>query len=85
MTRRASLLLAVVGTGLEVLIALTSAGSGPWWRLPIAVTFTGLGIATFAIVGLAAIRDNARHTNTITAARTTSDPFANDRPRSRTR
>ena len=80
MTRRTRLLLSVTGVGLQVLLVLlTHPNDPPLWRSGLTVVFTMAGFFTFAVVSLSALRDNARNTRVVTAARTTTDPFANDR------
>ncbi len=79
MTRRSRLLIAVAGVALEVLVVLlTHPADAPWWRDAASAIFAALSLATFALVAVAAVRDNARNSRTVTASRPHLDPFAND-------
>ena len=83
--RRGRLLLAVVGVGLEVLVVLlTQPASAPPWRVAVSIVFASVGLFTFAVVALTALRDNAHASPMITTSRPHYDPFATDwhRPRS---
>ncbi len=79
MSRRTRLLITIAGVALEVLLVL---GSHPTdaspWQVAVSVAFTAFGIATFAVVGLAALRDNARSAPMVTASLRTQDPYRND-------
>ncbi len=79
MTRRTRLLIAVAGVALEVLLVLEQHPTdAPLWRTAISVVFAALGVATFTVVALSALRDNARSVDALTASRRTQDPFRND-------
>ncbi len=79
MSRRTRLLITIAGVALEVLLVLEShpADAAPW-RMAVSVVFAAFGVATFAVVGLTALRDNARSGRMITASRRTQDPYRND-------
>ncbi|MEL7157626.1 MAG: hypothetical protein AAFN30_13630 [Actinomycetota bacterium] len=79
MRRRTRLLIAVAGVGFEVLVVLlTHPADAPAWRNAVSVGFAAVGLATFALVSVAALRDNARSGRLITASRRDHDLFAND-------
>ncbi len=79
MSRRTRLLIAVAGVGFEVLVVLlTHPAEAPPWRTAISAAFGAVGLITFTVVGLAALRDNARSVDALTASRRADDPFRAD-------
>lgn len=79
MTRRTRLLIAVAGVALEVLVVLvTHPADAPPWRNALSLAFGAVGLFTFALVAVAALRDNAQATGLVTGSRPTHDPFASD-------
>ena len=81
MSRRARLLAAVAGVGFEVVVVLlTHPADASTWQTAVAVAFAAVGLLTFALVAVAAIRDNATNhqKRLITVSRPEHDPFAKD-------